>query len=206
MDTWGMIRAERAALADALSTLDEDAFAAPSLCPGWTVRDVTGHLIATAELNPPRFFGAIISNGFNFGAMTTKAINQVTEGATGADLVSRYRSRVDSRNAPPGPAPSWLGETIVHGEDIFRALGTYRDHPADHLVAVARFYQGSNLLIGAKRRIEGVTLQATDADYRHGTGPELTGPLVALVMAMTGRTVALDDLSGDGVDVLRGRA
>jgi hypothetical protein len=71
-------------------------------------------------------------------------------GAVGAELVALYRSLVDARTAPPGPATSWLGETIVHGEDIFRALGGYRDHPTGHLVAVADFYAGSNLLIGAK--------------------------------------------------------
>jgi hypothetical protein len=36
---------------------------------------------------------------------------------------------------------SWLGETIVHGEDVFRALGGYRDHPVAHLTAVADCYR-----------------------------------------------------------------
>jgi len=94
----------------------------------------------------------------------------------------------------------------VHGEDVFRALGGYRDHPAEHVVAVADFYTRSNLLIGSKRRIEGVTLRATDLDWTHGSGPEVTGPGIALVMAMTGRTTALADLTGDGVPVLRSRA
>jgi hypothetical protein len=45
-----------------------------------------------------------------------------------------------------------------------------------------------------------------DADWRHGTGPEVSGPAIALVMAMTGRKAALDDLTGDGVAVLRERS
>src|SRR5206468_8477783 len=121
------------------------------------------------------------------------------------DLVEKLRARIDARTAPPGPAASWLGETIVHGEDVFRALGGYRDHPIAHVLAVADFYKNSNLLIGAKNRIEGVTLRATDADWRHGSGPEARGPMVALVMAMTGRKPALDDLTGDGVAALRDR-
>ena len=48
-------------------------------------------------------------------------------------------------------------------------------------------------------------LQATDTDWRHGTGPEASGPMVALVMAMCGRKPALDDLAGEGVAVLRDR-
>jgi uncharacterized protein (TIGR03083 family) len=120
-------------------------------------------------------------------------------------LVDLYRSLVDARSAPPGPAPSWLGETIVHGEDIFRSLGRYRDHPVDHVIAVADFYKGSNLLIGSKNRIAGITMKATDADWSHGSGPEVSGPAIALLMAMTGRKAALDDLSGEGVAVLRSR-
>lgn len=61
-------------------------------------------------------------------------------------------------------------------------------------------------LIGAKNRIAGVTLHATDTDWSHGSGPEVNGPLLSLVMAMTGRKVALNDLAGPGVEVLRSRA
>jgi uncharacterized protein (TIGR03083 family) len=205
MSTWDAIRAERATLVDALAGLTDDVWDRPSLCTGWRVRDVVGHLIATAEMTPPRFFGRMIANGFRFQQMAQRDIRRVTEGRGNADLVATYRSLLDARSAPPGPTVSWLGETIVHGEDVFRALGAYRDHPAEHLTAVADFYTGSNLLIGAKNRIAGVRLRATDTDWTHGAGPEVSGPVVALVMAMTGRTVALDDLTGDGVAVLRSR-
>ena len=36
-------------------------------------------------------------------------------------------------------------------------------------------------------------------------GPEVTGPILSLVMAMTGRRPHIDDLSGDGVATLRQR-
>jgi uncharacterized protein (TIGR03083 family) len=205
MDTWQMIRAERASLADALAALPEDAWDKPSLCPAWSVREVVGHMIATATMTPPTFFASLATSGFRFDAMTTKKIQEVTTGRTSKDLVALYRSRVDARSAPPGPTASWLGETIVHGEDVFRAVNGYRDHPIEHVVAVADFYKNSNLLIGAKRRIAGVTLRATDTDWRHGTGPEVSGPAIALLLAMTGRRAALDDLTGDGVAILRDR-
>ncbi|HEU5386674.1 MAG TPA: hypothetical protein VFV73_12285 [Streptosporangiaceae bacterium] len=48
--------------------------------------------------------------------------------------------------------------------------------------------------------------RTTDADWSHGTGPEVKGPVLSLVMAMTGRTVADDDLAGDGVATLRSRS
>jgi uncharacterized protein (TIGR03083 family) len=205
MGTWDMIRSERAALVDALADLPAADWDAPSLAAGWSVRDVVAHLIATAEMNPPRFVAGLAGTGFKFNVLSEKNIAKVRAERTDADLVATYRSLIDARHAPPGPAVSWLGETIVHGEDIFRALGSYRDHPAEHLSAVGDFYAGSNLLIGAKRRLEHVKLRATDTGWTRGGGPEMSGPHIALVMAMCGRKAALDDLTGPGVQVLRSR-
>ena len=205
VDTWEMIKLERASLVDALGTLTPTDWDKPSLCTGWSVRDVLAHMVATANMTPLSFFAKFAGSGFNFPAMTAKEIARIGTGRDGAELVGQLRARIDARTAPPGPAASWLGETIVHGEDMFRALGGYREHPAAHVVAVADFYQGSNLLIGTKNRIAGVSLRATDAGWQHGTGPEASGPILALVLAMTGRKAALDDLSGPGVDILRQR-
>src|SRR5262249_44062209 len=172
MDTWDMTAQERGALVEALAALPADAWDKPSLVAGWTVRDVVAHMIATAEMTPPKFFAGMLGSGFKFHNFSQKNIARVESGRSDADLVEPYRSLIGARKARPGPTPSWLGETVVHGEDVFRSLGGYRDHPAEHLVAVADFYKGSNLLIGAKNRIAGVTLKATDTDWSHGTGPE----------------------------------
>ena len=169
------------------------------------MREVVAHIVATAQTSPPRFFARMAGAGFSFQKMTRTEIDKLTTANSDEQLVELLRARIGSRNAPPGPAPSWLGETIVHGEDIFRALDGYRPHPVAHLVAVADFYKNSNLLIGTKRRIDGVTLRATDTTWQHGTGPEAVGPMIAVVMAMAGRQAALDDLTGEGVAVLRGR-
>jgi uncharacterized protein (TIGR03083 family) len=110
-----------------------------------------------------------------------------------------------SSKHPPGPTDSWLGEAIIHAEDIRRPVGISRMYPTDAAVRVADFYKGSNLIVGAKKRIAGLQLKATDADWSNGEGPEVSGPVVALVMAMTGRKVAMADLSGDGVATLSSR-
>ena len=60
--------------------------------------------------------------------------------------------------------------------------------------------------IRARDKVQsGVALRATDTDWQHGSGPEVTGPMIALLLAMTGRKAALDDLKGDGAAVLRER-
>ena len=79
------------------------------------------------------------------------------------------------------------------------------EYQTDAAVRVAEFYKGSNLVVGAKKRIAGLHLRATDAEWSHGEGPEVSGPVMSLVMAMTGRKPALADLTGDGVATLQQR-
>jgi uncharacterized protein (TIGR03083 family) len=202
---WDMIREERALLVDGLAELPEQRWTQPSLCGNWTTTDVVGHVLATTYVTPPKFFVGLASSGFRFNAMQEKLLHEATSGKTPNELVRELRGQIPARKSPPGPTTAMLGETIIHGEDIFRAGGAYREHPVEHVVAVADFFKGSNLLIGAKKRIEGLTLRATDTNWTHGSGPEVTGPMIALVMVMTGRTAVLDDVTGEGVEILRPR-
>ncbi len=90
-------------------------------------------------------------------------------------------------------------------DDIRRPLGIAYDYPPGAAAAVADSYKNSNLVMGSKKRIAGVRLVATDTDWTHGEGPEVTGTMMALVMAMAGRKAALADLAGDGVPTLAAR-
>jgi uncharacterized protein (TIGR03083 family) len=204
-DVWPAIHAERKALAGDLDGLSEDAWATPSLCAEWTVRDVLAHMTGTAKLTSGSFFPKLIGSGFSLGRLQAKAITE-ERGASPADTLARFKQEIDSSSGPPGPRDTMLGETVVHAEDIRRPLGLKHPYPTDEVVRVADFYKNSNLVLGTKRRIAGLSLEATDADWRHGTGPSVSGPMLSLLMAMTGRQAALDDLSGDGVATLRTRA
>lgn len=53
---------------------------------------------------------------------------------------------------------------------------------------------------------DGVRYEATDLDWSSGSGPLVQGTGEALLLAMTGRTVALEELRGDGVETLRRRS
>ena len=204
-DVWPAIHAERKALAADLDGLGEDAWATPSLCGEWTVRDVLAHMTGTARLTSGSFFPKLIGSGFSLGRLQAKAIGE-ERGASPADTLARFKQEVDSTTGPPGPTDTMLGETVVHAEDIRRPLGVKHPYPTDEVVRVADFYKNSNLILGTKRRIAGLSLEATDTEWRHGTGPTVSGPMLSLLMAMTGRQAALEDLSGDGVATLRTRA
>jgi hypothetical protein len=56
-----------------------------------------------------------------------------------------------------------------------------------------------------KQRVAGLHLKATDTEWEHGSGPTVDGPILPLLLAITGRQSGLADLSGDGVETRRGR-
>jgi uncharacterized protein (TIGR03083 family) len=204
-DVWPTIHEERRALAADLESLNEAQWATPSLCDGWTVLDVLAHMTATTRITAPAFFRKMISSGFSLKRMQADDI-VAERGSSPVDTLAGFKTQVSSTKHPPGPMDTWLGETIVHAEDIRRALGIKHGYPTDAAVRVADFYKGSNLIIGAKKRISGLSLRATDTDWSHGDGPEVSGPIVSLVMAMAGRRAATSDLSGDGVAALASRS
>jgi uncharacterized protein (TIGR03083 family) len=201
---WPIIHAERESLAADLASVSDEQWSTPSLCPGWTVRDALGHMTATAKMTPPKFFAKLARAGFRFHNMSASDIARETAGAP-RDTLAEFRTQLTATTSPPGPIDAMLGEVLVHSEDIRRPLGIAHIYPKDAVARAAKFYQGSNLLIGAKQRIAGLKLQATDTDWSTGSGPEVSGPAISLLLAMTGRKAALDDLSGDGLATLRGR-
>jgi uncharacterized protein (TIGR03083 family) len=206
IDIWPVVHDERAALAADLTaaSLGEEQWSGPSQCEGWTVRDVLAHMTATANMTPAAFFPKLVASGFSFDKVQEKGI-AAQRGASGPEALSRFQAVIGSEKKPPGPKDTVLGETIIHAEDIRRSLGMQRAYPDDALVEVADFYKGSNLIIGTKRRIDGLTLRATDTGWTHGSGPEVSGPMLPLLLAMAGRKSTLNELSGDGVETLRQR-
>ena len=203
-DVWPLIHAERAACAETVAGLTEDQLSTRSLCSDWTVRELVGHMIATNEKTPSRFFSDFAKAGFRFPVMVGRDAKRLGVGDA-ASLSARLAKGASTTNHPPGPVEAMLGEVVIHSEDIRRPLSLQRVVPEATLVAVADFYKKSNLIIGAKKRVAGVQLQATDADWSNGDGPEVSGPMLSIVMAMSGRRAGLDQLSGEGVGVLSSR-
>ncbi|MGW7537507.1 maleylpyruvate isomerase family mycothiol-dependent enzyme [Amycolatopsis sp. NPDC054798] len=201
---WPQIHAERAALADDLAELPDTRWTTPSLCDGLSVREVLAHLTAGASLTPARWMAGVLRCRFDFDRQVALRLAEHL-GDSPADTQARFRRVVTSTTKPPLPVVAMLGETVVHGEDIRRPLGIRREYPLDTLTTVARYYLSSDLVVLAKGRVHGLSLAATDSDFSGGSGPLVSGSTLALIMAMTGRSAYLDELDGDGVEVLRQR-
>ena len=200
-----MIHAERRSLADFLDTISPEQWTTPSWCDKWTVQDLVGHLTAAGNITAPHFFGGFIRTGFNFDKFVEGDLRRYAQGSP-AEVRSRYDEIIDSNRTPPGPAYVALGEIMVHGEDIRRPLGARGEHPAEHLTTLAEMYKKTGAPLRAKKRLVGLKLEATDVDWSTGDGPEVRGPCMSLIMGMVGRTGALDDCEGRGVETLRSRA
>jgi uncharacterized protein (TIGR03083 family) len=201
---WPLVHAERAALAADLAHLEDAQWAIPSLCAGLSVREVLAHLTAAGSLNGFRWLAGVIRCRFDFDRQVAMRLAEQL-GSSPAETLARFERIVDSTTSPPLPVLALLGEVVVHGEDIRRPLGIAHDHPAEVITRVARYYAGSDQVVLAQRRVRGLRLQATDSPFTTGSGPLVTGRTAALVMAMTGRQVYCDELTGDGVAILRDR-
>ena len=199
-----MVQAERASLAEYLETLTPAQWTEPTWCTKWSVQQVIGHLIAAANITAPHFFAGFITSGFNFDKVVEKDLVQYATG-TPAEVLKRFQGIIGSSRKPPGPGYIALGEILVHGEDIRRALGSKGDHPREHLVAVADAYRKTGKPLNGKKRSAGLRFMADDIEWSAGEGPEVRGPAMSLILAMVGRRRALDDCTGPGVEILRGR-
>jgi uncharacterized protein (TIGR03083 family) len=190
-----MAQAERADLARYLACLTPEQWDAPSLCARWSVKDVVAHVISYEELGPAGLLR-------RFAKGWVVRANEVGVREFAALSPQQLLDFLDHHLTPRGLTAGFGGmialvDGTIHQQDIRRALGQPRDIPADRLVRVLGLVPG-NPRLGAGRRIRGLRLHATDVDWAHGAGPEVTGPGEALLLAMTGRPAAVGDLDGPG--------
>jgi len=202
--TWDLIHRERAAMAGTLATLGSGQWSEPSMCDGWSVQVTAAHIVLGAEQTPGHFFRRMAANGFRFNTMMDRDARQVGTQPP-AELVDRLKATTTTTNRPPAPVATMLGEIVVHSEDIRRPLGIAPDTSPDAVLGCLDLFAGSGFPVRGKKRVEGLRLVATDVDWSAGTGPEVCGSGLDLVLAMTGRAAGLDGLTGDGVYMLGAR-
>ena len=199
------VTVERHRLADSLDALTEAEWNTASLCLGWRVRDVVGHLVSILEVSTGQFMLNVVkARGFNAYA---DRVARATGDREPKELLTAYRTLADTRFAPPlvGPiAP--LADVLVHTLDIERPLGR-RTAPEPTAVRAALDYVCGGRAYGfvPTKRTKGLRFEATDLDWSTGSGPTVTGDAADVLLAATGRPAALEGLSGDGVPLLRAR-
>lgn len=203
-DVAAMADTERKTLRADLEELTDDEWVTMTVCDPWTVRHLVCHLTALGNQTAPNFFKGLITNGFSFDKFVANDLVRFNTGSN-ADVLAGFDKTTENPKTPPGPKYVSLGELMCHGEDIRRAVGRRGEHPAEHVEALAEMYKKTGTPIRAKKRIAGLRLRATDVNWTSGDGPEVGGPGMDLILAMTGRADALNTCTGEGVETLRSR-
>jgi uncharacterized protein (TIGR03083 family) len=191
--------ANRRLLADFFDSLSSKQLDERSLCEAWTVRDVLGHLVMPLTGSLGGFVLRLVRARGSLDRASAAVARDLSRRPVG-ELTSLLREKADVRVMAPGVGPmGQMADGCVHLRDCARPLGLPDDvHVDDWRMLLDWLTTGVPGLM-PKSRLDGLRLVATDQDWTWGTGPEVTGRSEALAMAVTRRSVALDDLTGAGV-------
>ena len=203
MDLWPITIDARRSLLATFEDLGEDQWKVPTLCEGWTVRDLLAHLILATRPPARRYVAAIARargsfDGANHVLATVEARRPVVE------LLNDYHTIVEHRFSPPGwPQSAPLSDILLHSLDVRIPLGLETERPPEHYVPVLGllFSRAGRTITRAGRPDARWT--ATDHDWTHGEGQAVRGNIADLALTAAGRGARLDDLDGDGVPHVR---
>ncbi|WP_427894393.1 maleylpyruvate isomerase family mycothiol-dependent enzyme [Kribbella sp. GL6] len=198
-ELWAAIDAQRVRTADLLAMLTPDDWSHRSLCDGWTVRDVAAHLTLQQMT-----LGGALRLALKYPGSLNRTIQASSHGKAGQpteQLIAEIRAMVGSRRHNLGVTPrETLIDIVVHGQDIAVPIGrSLHVPPAVAATAATRVWDSRGTRLSKVFKptpYDGHRLIADDADWSVGTGPEVRGPVLALLLWMTGRTVVVPQLSG----------
>lgn len=198
--SWRVIEQQRRSLADLLDTLTDEEWQLPSLCEGWRIRDVAAHLALTPQ---PLGAWTTLVEGLRAHGSFDRFVHDVSVRHAArpvSEIVAELRTHAASRTLPVlTNYRNILMDTLVHGQDIAIPLGREREMPPQAAAASATLIWRKRWPFWARRRLASLRLVATDIDWTAGSGPELHGPIGALLLLTTGRPAALPYLTGAGL-------
>lgn len=193
---WQHVDTRRAVLADLLEGLPEESWRVPSLCAGWTVRDVAAHL-TLSQARVRDVLPWFLRTGSYNGMVRESAVHLP---AGHEEIVATLRSFVGSRRTAPLVTPMEpLIDVLVHTQDVCLPLGIDEPAPPEAAVAAAERVAVLNARpwFRLRRPLRGVRLVATDTDWAWGEGKVVRGEARWLLLALAGREAALDRLGGE---------
>ena len=204
MDAMNLAREERGELADLLATLTPAQWDALSLCARWRVRDVVARMYSYEELGPVGLGGRFVRGGLRLDRVNAAGVASYADRSPD-ELLALVRDHQQPRGLTAGfGGRIALTDGVIHHQDIRRPLGLPRDIPAERMRVVLEFARTAPT-IGAAKRVRGLTLVATDLDWRAGSGPVVEGPAEPLLMAVAGRRGVAGDLTGPGLGTIVAR-
>ncbi len=205
-EIWAAIDLQRRRTADLLAGLSGEQWEHPSLCEGWRVRDVAAHL-TLQQMGPVEALRSALRHPGGLNHVIRESARERARRPVD-ELVAGIRSAAGSRRTNVGMTNlETLIDILVHGQDIAVPLGLELAMPPE-AAAVAAERVRSTSGTGKARvfrglPLEGFRLRATDVSWETGEGLEISGPIAALLLLLTGRRAGLDRLAGEGAETLR---
>ncbi|HYO19845.1 MAG TPA: maleylpyruvate isomerase family mycothiol-dependent enzyme [Dermatophilaceae bacterium] len=194
--------AERQALAGILRTLSDDDWAQPSLCSGWTVKDVAAHVISSPQFGPLETAKLLPSVWRGYNTMILRD-GQPRGRAPVDQILADYERWASVRRGPVTVTHiEPLVDVLVHTQDIVRPLGRRYAMPTAAAAVAAERCRLLSRLLGSHRLVIGVRMSATDIDCAR-TGAHRRSPHRRTAHAVAGRPAEASALSGDGLALLR---
>jgi uncharacterized protein (TIGR03083 family) len=115
------------------------------------------------------------------------------------ELVQRLHAAPGRFHVPGLPAEVGLGDLLVHHADALRPVGIVPEPQlADVLVVLDTYVKWGRRVVHETPQRD-VQLRATDADWQTGSGPQVTGKAIDLLLLMANRLQVIDCLDGPGV-------
>ena len=184
-EIWRRVDEQRIGLAGLLEGLTAEQWTAPSLCDGWQVRDVAAHL-THSHMHPVRAIVEAARSGFRFDSMIQRLGRE--DPRSQSEIAIALRGMAGSRKRVPGTSVQQpLIELLVHGQDITVPLGIDWPMPLDAAREAAQKLSGMTFPLNGQRRLAGIRLVATDAEFAAGEGREVQVPIGDIVMILAGR-------------------
>jgi uncharacterized protein (TIGR03083 family) len=212
MDTdeiWSAVDAQRRRTADLLDTLSPEDWRQPSLCTGWTVRDVAAHLAMQPITLGVALRGILRHPGGANHMIHTTARDRAAEPTD--RLVAGIRAAVGDHRPNAGLTNlETLIDIVVHGQDIAIPLARDLPVPTGAAASAARRMWSCQATRRDRKKLrvfraipyERHRFTATDTDWSVGDGPEIRGPILAILLVLTGRPAGLAHVTGAGTDAL----
>ena len=187
---WHHTHQERLALADTLRTLTPEQWEHPSLCEGWTVKDVAAHIITGhPQTGVGTMVGLLARNiGRGYNTMIYRETKRVSARMTPDDVLADFERFATSRcKALTTTTVEPLVDAIVHHQDIIRPLGLRHDPDPEAAAVAADRLRLLRWLMGTRKTLRDVRMVATDVDWDRGRGAVVQGPMRELLMLCAGR-------------------
>ena len=169
-----LAHAERAALAKDLAGLGADQWRHDTLCGQWDVEQVVAHLTAAASLNQWQWLRSMIGARFRPDVHNQRRLAE-HRGSTPTETLDRFRAVITSTTAPSRHTPAYLGEVVVHAQDIRQPLGLVPTPSVNALTPVAGFFAQRDFTVASRTHVADLQLRADDGPFATGTGPLVAG-------------------------------